>query len=105
EMHHSKHGHLVAEQLLVEQRPVAHDIARLFERAHAAQTRRRRDDDPVGELHIGDAAVVLQLSENLTVDSVETGRHGMLRKASSSGPSILTPSQLLTKHYCAKAAF
>src|SRR5215468_5610033 len=72
-MHHCEDGHLVAEKLLVEQRTIALDVAGLFERAHAAQARRSRDADPARKLDIGDAAVILQLLENLAVDGIETG--------------------------------
>src|SRR5262245_32414034 len=75
EMHHCEHGDLVAELLLIEQRTVSFDVSGLFKRAHAAQARWRRNADPTSQLHIGDAAVRLQLAENLSVYRVETGRH------------------------------
>ena len=37
--------------------------------------------DPAGQLHIGDAAVLLQFLENLSVDGVESGGHSRLRGA------------------------
>ena len=76
QMHHGEHRHLVAELLLVEQRAVALDVAGLLQRAHAPQAGRRRNADPARQLHIGDAAVVLQLLQDLAVDGVETGGHG-----------------------------
>jgi hypothetical protein len=74
-MHHREDGHLVAELFLVEQSAVALDIARLLQRADAAQARRRRDSDATRQLHVGDAAVLLQLLEDLAVDGVESGGH------------------------------
>ena len=81
QVHHGEDGDLVAEQLLVEQRAIALDVARLFERPHPAQARRGRYADPVRQLDIGDAAVVLQLLEDPAVDGVEAGGHGGLRAA------------------------
>ena len=75
QMHHREDGHLIAELLFVEQSAVALDIARLLQRADAAQARRRRDSDATRQLHVGDAAVLLQLLEDLAVDGVESGGH------------------------------
>ena len=55
--------------------------------------------DSAGELHIGDAAVVLQLFENPAVDGVETGGHEMLRRV---GPArIISGVAATAKDYCA----
>ena len=72
---HGKGGDVEVERLLVDQRPVALDDARLLERAHAAEARRRRDADAAGELDIGHAPVVLKLLQDLPVDGVEIGFH------------------------------
>jgi hypothetical protein len=79
-MHQGEHRHLVTEQLLVEQRAIALDVAGLLQRAHPPQAGRRRNTDSPRQLHIGDAAVVLQLFENPAVDGVETGSHKRLRR-------------------------
>jgi hypothetical protein len=52
---------------------VAPDEAGGFERADAAQARRRRDPDAAGQLDVGHAAVALQQPQNLPVDTVELG--------------------------------
>src|SRR5262245_53111722 len=78
-MHQGEDGDLVAEQLLVEQRAIAPDVAGLLERAHPPQAGRRRKPEPARELDIGDAAVVLQLFEDPSVDGIETSSHETLR--------------------------
>ncbi len=75
EVHHGEDRHLVAEQLFIEQGAVALDVAGLLEGAHPAQAGRRRDADPAGQLHIGDAAVLLQFLEDFPVDRVELSFH------------------------------
>src|SRR5205814_1407161 len=100
QVHHGEHGDLVAQKLLVEQAAVALDVARLFECAHAAQARRRRDADTARQLHIGHAAVVLQLLENLAIDRIESRGHRRLL-ALASGGSILTPIRDHAKQSCA----
>src|SRR3954468_9665873 len=100
-MNHGEDGHLVAETLLVKQRPISLDVAGLLERAHASQAGRSGNADPAGELHVGHAAVVLQLLENLPVDGVETGGHGRLRSRRSVN-AVLAGFTILAKHYCAK---
>src|SRR5262249_30759846 len=72
EVHHGEHGHLVAKTLFIKQRPIALDIARALERAHAAQAWWRRDADPARQLDIGETAVVLQLLEDFAVDGIES---------------------------------
>ena len=100
EMHHGEHGDLVAEQLLVEQRPVALDEAGLLQRPHPAQAGRRRNADPARQLHIGDAAVLLQFLQDFPVDGVETGRQGELQSASGAGRHYPRAGGF-AKHYCA----
>ena len=56
---------LEAERLLVHQRAIALDDARLLQRPHAPQAGRRRHADPPGELDIGHAAIGLELPEDL----------------------------------------
>ena len=51
-------------------------IGYLLKGTDAAQARRRRNADPPRQFHIGDAAVGLQLFEDLAVDSVETVGQG-----------------------------
>ena len=76
QVHHGEDGHLVAEELLVEQRTIAFDVASLLECAHPAQTGRSRDADPARKLDVGDAPIFLQLFENLLVNGIETGGQG-----------------------------
>ena len=59
-----------ADRLLIEHRDVTRDDARLFQVAHAAQARRRRQPDLPGEIGQADAAVILQQRENLAVGVV-----------------------------------
>ena len=73
---HGEGDHLEADHLLVELGEVAGDHAGLLQRAHAAQAGRRRDADLLGQLHVGDAAVGLQLLENAPIGSIEAGAHG-----------------------------
>ena len=106
EMHHGEHRHLVAQQLLVEQRPIALDEARLLQRPHPPQARRRRNADPPRQLHIGDAAVVLQLLEDFPVDGVETGGHGVPPASDSAliSPMPAPRETLLRERYNRTAA-
>src|SRR5262245_1728468 len=97
EMHQGEDGDLVAEQLLIEQRAIAFDVARLLERAHSPQAGRCRNPDPARELDIGNAAVVLQLFENPSVDGIETSSHETLRVSSA---SIISGVPRSTKDYC-----
>jgi hypothetical protein len=100
EVDHGEDGHFVAETLFVEQRTITLDVAGLLERAHAPEAGRSGNADPAGELNVGHAAVILQLSKNLPVDGVETSGHGGLR-SSSWRYALLTGFALSTKHYCA----
>ena len=68
-----------AEKLAIEQRAIAFDVTGLFERAHPPQAGWGGDPDPARELHIGDAAIVLELAQNLPVDGVQTSGHARLR--------------------------
>ena len=65
--------------LFIEQRAVTFDEPRLLQRPHPAEAWRRRNADPARQLDVGDATVVLQLFENLSVDDVETRGHNGLR--------------------------
>src|SRR5262249_59055776 len=69
-------GRLGAEAFRGGERTRAFDVPGLAERAPPPQAGRSRDADPARQLDIGDAAVVLQLLENLSVDGIETGSHG-----------------------------
>src|SRR6266849_1396087 len=71
-MHHRERCHLAAEGLLIKQRAISLDVAGLLKTANAAQARRRRYADPSGQLHIGDSAVMLQFTQDIAVDGVET---------------------------------
>src|SRR5262244_855097 len=98
-MDHGEDRDLIAEALLVEQRPIALDVTGLFERAHAAQAGRRGDTDPAREFHVGDAAVVLQFFENLTVDGIESRGHSW--PPVNGFGAILTSARRFTKQSCA----
>ena len=50
---------------------IAADIIQLLQAPHAAQAGRRRNAHVLGEIHIGDAAVLLQFAQNSQVDAVE----------------------------------
>src|SRR5258707_15314812 len=63
--------YLAAEGLLIEQRAISFDVAGLLKTANAAQARRRRDAGPAGQLHIGDSAVMLRLTQDIAVDGVQ----------------------------------
>ena len=65
QVHHREGRHLAAELLLVEQRAVALDVAGLLEGADPAQARRRRNADPPRQLHIGHAAILLKLAQDI----------------------------------------
>ena len=66
-----EHRHAEAEVIGVELGVVALDVAGLFQRANAAQARRRRDADRLGQPHVRHAAVVLQGRQDAAVDFVE----------------------------------
>src|SRR3954469_6915297 len=88
-MHHGEGGEFVAEQLFVQQRPIAFDIAGLFQRPHAPQAGGRRDADPSRQLHVGDSPLILQLLEDMSVDGVEMcGHAGLLMWPSSIPPNV-----------------
>ena len=71
-----EHRNAVAQRLGAEVGVVALDDAGAFQSAHAAQTGRCRDAGPLGQLHVGHAAVGLQVAQNAPVDPVELGsRH------------------------------
>ena len=70
QMHRGEHGDVEAEQPRIEQAAVTLDVTGLFQRPHPTQAGRRRDADPLGQFDIGDAAVGLDLGENLEVDLV-----------------------------------
>src|SRR5437899_1100785 len=95
-MHHGEDGDLVPEQLLVEQGAITLDVTSLFERADAAQTRRRRNADPARQFDVGHAAVALQFFENLSINGVETGWHVRLRRLVSNIIIHLSPRAKLS---------
>jgi hypothetical protein len=70
-MHHGEGRHLTAQCLLIEQCPIALDVACLFQAADTAQAGRRRYTHPAGEFHVGDSAVILQLAQDVAVDGVQ----------------------------------
>src|SRR5262249_14783940 len=63
------------ELLFIEQRAVTLDVASFLQRADPAQAGRRGNTNAACQLHIGDAAVRLQLFEDFAVDRVEAGWH------------------------------
>ena len=70
-------GDLKAQRLAVQFGVIALDIAGLFQRPHAAQAGRRGDLGAARQLHIGDAAIGLQLGQDAQVDGVQlAGVHG-----------------------------
>ena len=68
---HRKNRHLKAQRLNVQVRVIALNEARLFQRAHTAQAGRRGNADPFGQVHIGDATILLQSGKNLEINGVE----------------------------------
>ena len=66
-----EHGHPEAERLRVDLRVVTENAARPFQRAHAAETGRRRYAGAARELDIGHASAVLEVAEDTKVDPVE----------------------------------
>src|SRR5262245_19882155 len=70
-MHHGERGYLAAEGLLIKQCSISLDVAVHLKTANAEQARARRDADPSGQLHIGDAAVMLQFTQDIAVDGVQ----------------------------------
>ena len=74
-MHHGEDGDLVAEQLGVEQGPIAGDVTGALERPYPTQARRRRNANPASQLDVGHAAVRLQFLEDLAVNGIESGWH------------------------------
>ena len=101
QVNHREHGHLVAELPFVEQRAVALDVAGFLEPAYAPQAWWRRDTDPARQLHVGDAAIVLQLLEDLAVDGVESGRHERTPQVAGMAMNIHTAKHYFAKQYCA----
>src|SRR6516225_7189373 len=71
QVHQREHRDVIAQELGVEERPIALDVAGLFERAQTSQARRGRDPDAASELHVGDPAVVLKLLQNPAVEGIE----------------------------------
>src|SRR4029079_12555135 len=101
-MHHGEDRHLVAELFFIEQRAVALDVASLLQRTNAAQAGRGRDADPARQFDGGDAAVLLQLLEDLAVDGIEAGGHKALHKRmTGSAIAIHTGKYYFAKQYCA----
>src|SRR3954447_14499669 len=97
-MHHGEGGEFVAQQLFVKQRPITFDIAGLLQRPHAPQTGRRRNTDPSRQLNIGDAAIILQLLQDVSVDGIETcGHAGLLNVARHPYPGTSMRETLLRR--------
>src|SRR5829696_6060151 len=65
------------ERLRIQHGAVALDDTGALERTDPAQARRRREADPPRELHVGDAAVGLQLFENGPVYGIKASAHGI----------------------------
>src|SRR3546814_11003249 len=60
-----------ADGILVQEGDVARDHARVLELPHPPEAGRRREPDALGQLHVGQASVVLQRGEDLAVDGVQ----------------------------------
>ena len=76
ELDHGEEDDLEAEGLWVEHGAVGLDDAGLFEGADAPQAGRRGKPDPAGQLHVGDAAVGLQLFQDGPVYGIKASAHG-----------------------------
>src|SRR5262245_29178152 len=70
---HGEGGDVKAEGLVVEDGGEALDDAGLFERAHTAQARRRRDAHLARKLDIGDAPVGEKLAQDQPIGRIKTG--------------------------------
>ena len=71
----------------VDLRRIAGDIARLLQLLNAHQAGAGRQVDQVGQLDIGDAAVLLQLVQDADVDAVQL--HGRRLRSAPAGSSII----------------
>jgi hypothetical protein len=69
--HHREDGNREAEAGGIEIGVIAADHTRFLQRADAAQAGRRGEADAFGELDVGHAPILLQMSEDLTIDPIE----------------------------------
>src|SRR5262249_58670621 len=97
--HGGERGGGVAETRRGEPRRIALVAAGLWGGAPPPQAGRGRDTHAPRQLDICDTAVVLQLLENLSVDGIETGRHGRLRNRFLARALLAMPART-AKHYC-----
>src|SRR6185312_3311065 len=76
----------------------------LLQPSHATQARRRRDAGPARQLHVGDAAVVLQLGQDLAVDRVQDrGRRfgvGCFHARCATFPGGMLGTARVAQYYC-----
>ena len=73
ERHLGERHQRVAQLLQPDLRAVSGDVARLLEPPEACKARARRQADGIGEIDVGDAAVLLQLAKEAQVHPVERG--------------------------------
>src|SRR3546814_10776656 len=66
-----EHRDRQADGILVQEGDVARDHARVLELPHPPEAGRRREPDALGQLHVGQASVVLQRGEDLAVAGVQ----------------------------------
>src|SRR5262249_11529656 len=70
---HGESRDVEAKRSIVEERSIAADEPGFLERADSPQARRRRDAYFAGKLHIGNATVGLQLTQDASIGLVEAG--------------------------------
>ncbi|PAV74996.1 hypothetical protein WR25_10395 [Diploscapter pachys] len=78
---HREDGNREAEAGGIEIGVIAADHTRFLQRTHAAQAGRRCEADAFGELDVGHAPILLQMSEDLTIDPIERHCESVLRSA------------------------
>ena len=75
-MHRSEDGDVEAKLARIEQTSIAGDVALFLQSPHTPQTGRRRNSDALGQFHIGDPAIGLDLAQDFEVDFVKILGHG-----------------------------
>lgn len=69
--HLNEHVDAQPERLRIQQRDLLFEQAKLFQRTDAVETGRGRQIHRSGQIRVGDARVLLQLTENADLDAVE----------------------------------
>jgi hypothetical protein len=64
-------GYAEPDRAPVENRPIAQDEARLFHPPDAAQARRRREPNRLGQFSVGEPTIALKCGQNVTIYRVE----------------------------------